>query len=441
MIAMKSRNSVSLSVVMQHYEILLRDATVWSIKKEAIVEDYTNRTISFAQVQFFLEEEKSFYFSAKTFFDELNQCEDIPTHRVQTLVANVHDVLSAILQSLVAQSQERSFLQYYKTQVFQDSVLVDIAKIFTESLSKIPAYIPVRDEMRVIIKKRKFRGFSLIAAICLAFLATFSTPRLVEASPVAKPLISFSAHSHEDLFVKASAAAYIKDGEDFVKIGTFPKQMIVQATKISTNWYSVVANVSGKHQEVYVEASNVFSPKQVLTEIATKLSVSDFATFTKEWEGFVSKAYTDSRGFVTIGFGTCIDLRIRKDAPQLVQSVGLNYEQVLAKQQSLDRQRAQLLLEKDIEKCILFAKSIFSEFESYPADVQKIIVDMVYNLGQGGLLKFKNTIRAIKERNYDLAAHELQNSLWYSQVGQRSRHHVLAMQRVAQTAQSYSRAA
>lgn len=50
-----------------------------------------------------------------------------------------------------------------------------------------------------------------------------------------------------------------------------------------------------------------------------------------------------------------------------------------------------------------------------------VLIDMAFNLGLAGLLKFKNSLGYIKAKNYAKAADNLKLSLWYNQVGDRAK--------------------
>jgi lysozyme len=49
-----------------------------------------------------------------------------------------------------------------------------------------------------------------------------------------------------------------------------------------------------------------------------------------------------------------------------------------------------------------------------------IMLNMAFNMGIAGLLKFRNMIQAIKAGDYNKAADEMQNSKWYAQVRKRA---------------------
>jgi GH24 family phage-related lysozyme (muramidase) len=49
-----------------------------------------------------------------------------------------------------------------------------------------------------------------------------------------------------------------------------------------------------------------------------------------------------------------------------------------------------------------------------------VLINMAFNLGLRSLLKFKNSLGFIKAMDYKKAAHNLKQSLWYTQVGSRA---------------------
>lgn len=51
---------------------------------------------------------------------------------------------------------------------------------------------------------------------------------------------------------------------------------------------------------------------------------------------------------------------------------------------------------------------------------QRVIANMAFNLGVGGLLGFPNTLAVMRAGNYASAAAHMKASAWYKQVGQRA---------------------
>ena len=114
----------------------------------------------------------------------------------------------------------------------------------------------------------------------------------------------------------------------------------------------------------------------------------------KEAEGSKQFAYTDSLGYITVGIGRCLDRRKGK---------GLSPEEQL------------YLLNNDIEDC----KHDLQPFPWYQQldDVRKcVMIELCFNLGIAGLLKFKNMIAAIQSKSWQKAVDELLDSTWSSQI-------------------------
>ncbi len=112
-------------------------------------------------------------------------------------------------------------------------------------------------------------------------------------------------------------------------------------------------------------------------------------------EGLRLIPYTDTLGNLTIG-------------------VGRNLSKPLSKSCWM------LMLSEDIEEA-------YAGVEKLPwfivlSDVrQRVVVDMVFNMGLQKFLTFKNLIQAIKTSNFEMAAFEMLNSQWAKQVGQRAK--------------------
>lgn len=78
------------------------------------------------------------------------------------------------------------------------------------------------------------------------------------------------------------------------------------------------------------------------------------------------------------------------------------------------------LLAEDIKTAYEAAKKLVPDLLSLSRNRQCAIVNLSFNLGYTGLSKFKNTLKAINQKQWTLAASGLRNSLWAKQV-QKSR--------------------
>lgn len=114
----------------------------------------------------------------------------------------------------------------------------------------------------------------------------------------------------------------------------------------------------------------------------------------KEHEGYVAEPYNDSLGFSTIGYGT--KLPLSKDEAELI-----------LKHRLTDK------IDKIIEK-----KPIIL---TLPQDKQFVLFEMAYQLGVGGILKFKKMWKAIESKNFKEAGVEMLDSRWAKQTPKRAK--------------------
>lgn len=137
----------------------------------------------------------------------------------------------------------------------------------------------------------------------------------------------------------------------------------------------------------------------------------------ERWEGRRQQVYLDSADHPTIGVGFNLD---RSDAPQKIKALGLDYSAVREGQVTLNDAQIDQLFDADVDRAIADASRIVSNFKTISENKQKVVVDMVFNLGAAGFSGFHNTIKAIENENWQTAAQEMRNSRWYDQVGKRA---------------------
>ena len=114
-----------------------------------------------------------------------------------------------------------------------------------------------------------------------------------------------------------------------------------------------------------------------------------------EDEGFRGKPYKDTVGKITIGFGRNLD-----DNP-------------------LTREEGEWLLRNDIIS-IMEDMRQFHWYTTLNSVRKYVVVNMVYNLGMDGFLGFKRMLAAIRKEEWQIAANEMMNSRWATQVGRRA---------------------
>lgn len=154
---------------------------------------------------------------------------------------------------------------------------------------------------------------------------------------------------------------------------------------------------------------------------ATQEQHDDFANFTAKFEGFSDKVYKDSRGISTIGYGFNLQ---RQDAKDILNKHGLDIKKLLDGSQKMPKNIASNILTDDIRVAKDSSKKMFKNYNDLDKDVQMILVDLMYNLGQTKLSKFVKFKDAILTSNFKKASDELANSMWATQVGNRAKHHI-----------------
>jgi lysozyme len=135
-------------------------------------------------------------------------------------------------------------------------------------------------------------------------------------------------------------------------------------------------------------------------------------------EGKHTKAYPDSEKVPTIGVGFNLN---RPDAKKRIESIGLDYEKVKAGKQELTEQQITKFLEADIETAAADCKSVFPKFNELSDVRQRVLVDMMFNLGQPRFSKLKKMIANVQAAKFDAAADEMKASKWYDQVKMRGK--------------------
>ena len=132
-------------------------------------------------------------------------------------------------------------------------------------------------------------------------------------------------------------------------------------------------------------------------------------------EGREVKVYRDTLGFLTVGIG-------HKITPLDGLHAG----------DEINDERVDSLFAADLDAAITYVeKYIPSSYNGQPEAVQEALINMCFNLGIGGLMKFPHFLADLAAKNYEAAAHELETSLWYNQTGDRAKRIVAAIRAFA----------
>lgn len=113
------------------------------------------------------------------------------------------------------------------------------------------------------------------------------------------------------------------------------------------------------------------------------------------------------------------DLRLmpyKCPAGRLTIGVGRNLED-----NGITREEAYYLLRNDVDKCHRQLSLTIPFYDRLPSDKKEILLNMCFNMGLTRLLGFKRMLAAMATNNWEEAAHEMANSAWARQVGDRAR--------------------
>jgi lysozyme len=86
-----------------------------------------------------------------------------------------------------------------------------------------------------------------------------------------------------------------------------------------------------------------------------------------------------------------------------------------------------LMLKNDILKAQNDLHTYMDGYDEFPMEVKSILINMCFNMGIHGLMKFQRTIEAIRNRKYMEAAQDMSQSLWAKQVGNRAKRLIARM--------------
>ena len=113
-------------------------------------------------------------------------------------------------------------------------------------------------------------------------------------------------------------------------------------------------------------------------------------------EGYEQYPYKCSLGVVTIGYGRNLEDR------------------------GLSEEEAAYLLQCDVKLAEGELRDQYEYFWYLSNQRKAVMIDMMVNLGASRLSTFKKMHKAIEDKKYDLAAFEMLDSKWSTQVGNRA---------------------
>ena len=114
-------------------------------------------------------------------------------------------------------------------------------------------------------------------------------------------------------------------------------------------------------------------------------------------EGYRSKVYKCTEGYDTIGYGFAI------------------------KDLELDEDICDMILERKVGKLVERLEKNLPYLRSLPKDAQDVLIEMAYQMGVSGLLKFKKTLMYVESKDYKDASVEMLDSRWAKQTPNRAK--------------------
>ena len=133
-------------------------------------------------------------------------------------------------------------------------------------------------------------------------------------------------------------------------------------------------------------------------------------------EGSVNEIYLDHLGLPTFGIGHLV---IDSD-PEHGQPVGT----------PVSEDRCNEAFDNDVQTVINDCNILYPDFDELPEEVQRIIANMMFNMGRPRLSKFKGMKRGVDAKDWNAAADEMVDSNWYRQVTKRADRLVARMRAV-----------
>jgi len=123
-------------------------------------------------------------------------------------------------------------------------------------------------------------------------------------------------------------------------------------------------------------------------------------------EGSVNEIYLDHLGLPTFGIG------------HLVTEWDEEYGWEVGTPVSEDR--CNECFDTDIQIVLSDCDRLYPDFNELPEEVQRIIANMMFNMGRPRLSKFKGMKRGVDSQDWNAAADEMVDSRWYRQVTKRA---------------------
>ena len=132
-------------------------------------------------------------------------------------------------------------------------------------------------------------------------------------------------------------------------------------------------------------------------------------------EGNKPSVYKDSKGKRTIGIGFILEEPANRN---ILKEEGIDINELFAGRELTDKE-TKTLYNRSLTQAFKDAQSYDPNFAKRPEAVKMTLVDMAFNLGLTKLNKFVDMKTGLMNNDYNIAADEMVDSLWYKQVKDR----------------------
>lgn len=144
-------------------------------------------------------------------------------------------------------------------------------------------------------------------------------------------------------------------------------------------------------------------------------------------EGNKPKVYKDTKGNRTIGIGFNLEEPANRE---FLKEKGIDINELFAGRELTDKE-TKILYNRSLTQAFRDAQSYDPNFAKRPEAVKMTLVDMAFNLGLTKLNKFVDMKAGLMNNDYNVAADEMVDSLWYNQVKDRGPRMVNVMRSAA----------
>lgn len=127
-------------------------------------------------------------------------------------------------------------------------------------------------------------------------------------------------------------------------------------------------------------------------------------------EGERLTVYTCTRGFKTVGIGHNLDANKSLDILHRSLNIG----------DKITKEESSLLFQHDLDVVFAGIQKNLLFFDSIEPKYQLVLINMVFQMGIAGVLKFKNTLKAMQADTVFLVKSGIKNSAWYKQTPNRA---------------------